>query len=85
MPTIQATGQPWEVTQQTSVPHGITTAAVQQLTEGKNSIGIKLGELTSNSQETMPTQQASPIVGVPKTRKYSVTAQSVSSNRTIGS
>ena len=54
---IQATGQPWEVTQQTSVPHG-TTPADQQLTEGNNSNGIKLGELTSNSQEIISTIQA---------------------------
>ena len=33
-----------EVTQQTSGPHG-TTPADQQLTEGNNSNGIKLGEL----------------------------------------
>jgi hypothetical protein len=85
MPNIQAKGQPWEVTQQTSVPHGTTPAVAQQFTVGTNSIEIKLGEFTSNSQETMPTQQASThcvsvilterpkAVGVPKTRKYSDT------------
>ena len=41
---IEDFGQPWEVTQQTSVPHG-TTLADQQLIEGNNSNGIKLGEL----------------------------------------
>jgi hypothetical protein len=55
--TIQATGQPWEVTQQTSVPRR-TTPADQQLTEGNNSNGIKLSELTSNSQEIISTIQA---------------------------
>ena len=58
MSTIRATGQPWEATQQTFVPHGTTSAVAQQFTEGNNSIGTKLGELTSNSQEIMPTIQA---------------------------
>jgi hypothetical protein len=46
----QATGPPWEVTQQTSVPHGTTHTDPHQFTEGNNSNEIKLGEseLTSN-------------------------------------
>ena len=44
MSTIRATGQPWEATQQTFVPHGTTSAVAQQFTEGTNSIEIKLGE-----------------------------------------
>ena len=56
---IKATGQPWEVTHQTFVPHR-TTPADQQFTEGNNSNGIKLGELIqATSQPWEATQQAS--------------------------
>ena len=58
--TIQATGHPWEVTQQTSVPHGTTPDDAQQFTKGNNSNGVKLGESesTSNSQVIISTIQA---------------------------
>ena len=57
---IQATGQPWEVTQQTSVPHGTTPADAQQFTEGNNFNGIKLGELIQTTgQPWEVTQQTS--------------------------
>jgi hypothetical protein len=56
---IQASGPPWEVTQQTSIPHGTTHADAHQYTKGNNSNGIKLGESesTSNSQVIISTVQ----------------------------
>ena len=57
--TIEDFGQPWDVTQQTSGPHGTTPAGAQQFTEGNNSNGIKLGELIqATSQPWEATQQA---------------------------
>jgi hypothetical protein len=55
---IQATGPPWNVTQQTSVPHGASPTDDQQFTEVNNSNEIILGELTSNSQELISTIHA---------------------------